>query len=373
MTQRRDVRDLGARGDGIADDTAAIQRALDGGDCIVTIPPGSYTVSAALQVASGTTIKAAPEAVIRLADNAGAHSRAFIITNADHAGGNTDISIEGGIWDGNCATNPRGEDGDMAGYTGTAINFINVRGLSIRDITVRDPESFSIRLGEVERFSVEDICFDHRITRPNQDGIHVGGFCRHGVIRNIRALTPRTTNDDMVALNADDDVERVLNLGMRRGPIGDITVEGLYAEDAYTFVRLLSVTEPIENITIAHIRGGCRFYAINMNNWRFPVGVGNIRGVRIRDLSVHKVHGSELAPHSPECPLIGIRLAVAALLIENVRREPHDDIPAPTLLIDNGLENAIHLEGAIGEVAGNGFIVAHGGFSLLTVASPAEA
>lgn len=372
MTQRRDVRDYGAIGDGITDDTAAIQRALDGGDCIVTIPPGTYTVSAALKVEFATTIKAAPDAVIRLADGAGTHAGVFLLTNADPIGGNAHIRVYGGIWDGNCAANPRGEDGDMDGYTGTAINFINVTDLAVRSITVRNPEAFSIRLGGVEDFSVEDISFDHRIIRPNQDGVHVGGFCRRGVIRNLRALTPGTTNDDMVALNADDDVERVLNLGMRRGPISDITVEGLHAEDAYTFVRLLSVTELIENITIADIRGGCRFYAINMNNWRFPVGVGNIRNVRIRNLSVHKTDGSELAPSSPECPLIGIRLAVADLRIENVRREPDDDLPAPTLRIDNGRENAIHLDGATGEATENAFTVARGGFSMLTVDAPAE-
>ena len=79
------------------------------------------------------------------------------------------------------------------------------------DLTVLNPESFSIRLGEVRHFTVENIVFDHPVIRPNQDGVHVGGFSEHGYIRNLRAATVNTTSDDMVALNADDDVQRVLN------------------------------------------------------------------------------------------------------------------------------------------------------------------
>ncbi|MFP3905170.1 MAG: glycosyl hydrolase family 28-related protein, partial [Armatimonadota bacterium] len=277
MPMQRDVKQYGAVGDGVCDDTAAIQRALDGGEGTVVIPPGRYTITSALSVSSGTTIRADEDALIRLADGAGVHAGVFLVTNDDHGGGNEDITVEGGVWDGNCANNPRGEDGDMDGYTGTAINFVNVSGLTLRNLTVRNPEGFSIRLGEVQDFRVEDIRFDNTIIRPNQDGVHVGGFSHRGVIRKLRALTPKTTNDDMVALNADDDVERVLNLGMKRGPITDIEVEGLYGDDVYTFVRLLSVDALIEEITISEVHGGCRYHAVNMGNWRFPAGVGNIR------------------------------------------------------------------------------------------------
>jgi len=338
----------------------------------VLIPPGTYTVSAALRLESRTRLEVAEGAVIRLADHAGANSGVFLLTNDDPAGGNENIHVEGGIWDGNCAHNPRGEDGDMDGYTGTAINFVNVKGLVARDLTVRNPEGFSLRLGEVEDFRVEDIRFDHTVIRPNQDGVHVGGHSSRGLIRNLRALTPRTTNDDMVALNADDDVERVLNLGMKRGPIRDIAVDGLSADDTYTFLRLLSVDQPIENITVRNVSGGCRFYAVNMNNWRFPVGVGNIRNVRMRDFSVHKMDGGELAQHAEQIPLVGIRLAADNLLIEGFRRAPTDEFASPTLVIDNGRENRVHLQGGDGRQTEDGLVVDDGGFSRLELNLPQE-
>lgn len=367
-----DVKKCGVIGDGVADDTAAIQKALTGGQRTVVIPPGTYKVTAALKVDSGTTIQADPNAIIRLADGADTNAGVFLLTNRDPAGGNAYITVEGGIWDGNNEHNPRGRDGDPNGYTGTAINFVNVRHLALRNLTIRNPEAFSIRLGQVEDFVVEDIRFDHTVIRPNQDGVHVGGFCQRGVIRKLRALTPRTTNDDMVALNADDATDRVINLGMKRGPIRDITVENLRAEDAYTFVRMLSFKELIENVTISDVSGGCRVHAINLDRWRFPAGGGNIRNVTLRNFTVRKLAGGDLAKWSNAAPLIPIQSSVHGLRIENFRREPADDLPAPTLVVDNGRQNRLSLEGATGESTGNKFVLPGGGFALLTLDFPSD-
>ena len=364
-----DVKKCGAIGDGVTDDTAAIQKALDGGQRTVSIPQGIYKISAALKVDSHTSIKADPRAIIRLADHAGVNKDVFLLTNRDLTGGNRDISISGGIWDGNSEHNPRGREGDPNGYTGSAINFVNVCYLEIHDLTVRNPEAFSIRLCRIEDFVIEDIRFDHPIIRPNQDGVHVNGYCQRGTIRKLRALTPRTPNDDMVALNADDAEDRVINIGMECGPIRDITVEDLQADDAYTFVRLLSVRQLIENITISNVSGGCRINAINIDRWRFPAGGGNIRNVTLRDFSVRKMPGGEFSNWSNSAPLILIQSAVHVLRIENFRREAADDLPGPTLFIDNGRQNNLRLEGASGEQNGNKFVLPHGGFALLAMDS----
>ena len=364
-----DVKKCGAVGDGVADDTTAIQKALDGGQRAVLIPPGIYKISAALKVDSQTLIKADPGAIIHLANHAGTDIDVFLLTNRDIAGGNADISVEGGIWDGNSRYNPRGREGDLRGYTGSAINFINVRHLEIRGMTIRNPEAFSIRICKVEDFVIEDISLDHSIIRPNQDGVHVNGFCQRGVIRNLRALTPSTPNDDMVALNADDAEDRVINLGMKCGPIRDITVENLQAEDAYTFVRLLSVNQLIENIAVSNVSGGCRVNAINLDRWRFPAGSGNISNVTLRNFSVRKMPGGEHAHWSEKAPLIPIQSAVRGLRIENFRRDPDNGLQAPTLDIDNGRKNSMQLEGASGEHDGDRFIIRHSGFSLLTLDS----
>ncbi len=331
------VADFGATGNGQQDDAPAIQKALDSGAALVLIPPGTYRIGRTLRIGSGTTLKADPRAVLRLADGAGNHVSVFLLTNRNPGNGNAQITVEGGVWDGNNQHNPRGKDGDFFGYTGTAINFVNVKHLTVRKLTVRNPEAFSLRLGEVEDFLVEDVVLEHPLLRPNQDGVHVGGFSQRGVIRRIQAVTPDTPNDDMVAINADDDVERVLNLGMRRGPIRDILVEDLQASGAYTFVRILSKESLIENITVRRVTGGCRYYAVNLNQWRFPTGSGNIRNVRLEQFHVTKTLYKEWAPS-----LIHVTLNVRDLLIRDFRRG-HDpqSAAAATLIVRNGCDNRV--------------------------------
>lgn len=329
------VADCGAIGDGKHDDAPAIQKALDSGSAIVIIPPGVYRVNQALRIGSGTTLKVDPKAVIRLADDAGNHASVFILTNRNPGNGNANITVEGGIWDGNNEHNRRGKDGDLFAYTGVAINFVNVKHLVLRNLTVKNPDSFSIRVGEVEDFLVEDITLDHPVIRPNQDGIHVGGYSQRGIIRRVKGVTPNTPADDMIAINADDDVERVLNLGMRRGPIRDILVEDIEADNAYNFVRILSTTSTIDGITVRRVAGSCSHYAVNINEWRFPAGSGDIRNVLLEHFNVSKTAGQTT-------PLIDIALKVRNLQISDFVRT--DSVSVPTLRLRNGLNNLIRLD-----------------------------
>ena len=338
------VRQLGAAGDGIKDDTPALQKALEGGHRTVVIPAGTYIVSATLKIDSQTTIKADPRAIVRLADHAGRNVNVFVLANRDTANGNSDISVEGGIWDGNNEHNARGGWGDPNAYTGAAINFVHVRRLALHKVTVRNPDAYSIRLCVVEDFVLEDISFEHTVIRKNQDGIHVGGFCKQGVIRNVCVLTPHTTNDDMVALNADDVLKYPTNLGMKCGPIRDITVDNLHADEVWTFVRLLSWKEPIENITISNVSGGCRVHAINLIQTASKPGCGNIRNVTLRNFNVHK-EADSANPRFSGAVMIPIQSAAGGLRIENFHRDPADKLPGPTFTLDNGQQNHVRLVG----------------------------
>jgi hypothetical protein len=343
-----DVKQYGATGDGVADDTLAMQTALNGGRRTVVIPAGTYKISNTLKLDSGTTIRADPKAIVRLADHAGNDVGLFLLTNRDFAAGNTDITVDGGIWDGNNEHNARGEPDRMPCYTGVALNFVNVRHLTLRNLTVRNPDAYAIRACKLSDFTMENIGFDFRVTRPNQDGVHLNGFCARGVIRNLRALSRYATNDDMVALNADDGsgAEYVFQQGMVSGPIRDILVERLRAESAFTFVRLLSHRELIENVTIRDVVGGCRFYAVNMDRWRFPAGGGNIRNVTLRDFTIRKMPDNFSKQARPgERPLIHIQSAVQGFRIENFHRQPDDEQTARSLVVDNGQPNQLRLEG----------------------------
>ena len=365
--------------DGLRDAAPVLQSALD--QCgEISIPGGTYLLGATLKVHSDTSITAAPDAVFRLADGVGTHCRNFMITNTNPGNGNANISLCGGLWDGNNAGNPRGadpeggyfsapldtQDRDPFAYTGVAINFTNVRNLTVRDLTVHNPESFFVRVGEVSDFHIENITLSADKLRPNQDGLHVGGFCERGVIRGIRASGAGVPNDDMIALNADDDVERQLNLGMRRGPIRNILVEDVEAEDAYTFIRLLSVEHAIEDITIRGLRGGCRVHGINLNNWRFPKGVGAIRRIRFEDIELAKTRVADSAP-----ALVKISLGVDDVQLGQLHRGAATLPEVKTLVIDNNQDLEMALDGQIRAVSSvAGVILAEGDISCLRLNKP---
>jgi len=337
------VRDFGAQGAGLNDDGLAIQKALDSGQTPITIPEGVYKIGRALQIGSNTTLRVHPQAHLFLADKAGIDQNSFLLTNKNHRRGNENIWIEGGIWDGNNRHNPRGPD-KPASYTGILINFTRVTGLTIRSFTVRNPESYYIRLSQVHHFKIENINFEATHLRPNQDGIHVGGCCEDGVIRNLRALGKGVTGDDLVALSADDANHRAQNLGKQNGPIRRVCIENLAAQDCHTFVRLLSVYSPLEDVIIEGIYGGCSVSALNLDACRecrvplfdsadpqFQDGVGHISRVVIRDVNVHK--SSSLNPKA----LLDLRTRVRDFEVINFNRDSGRDAnpQAPTVLISD--------------------------------------
>lgn len=346
------VQEFGTFGDGINDDSKAIQAALDANEGSVEIPEGVYKISTTLRIRSNTQLLVHPLAHLFLADGAGVNSQTFLLTNQNHDEGNHNIHIEGGVWDGNNLNNPRGPD-KPGSYTGALLNFINVENLSIQHLTVQDAEAYFIRLGEVNDFLVADIRFEAPNLRPNQDGVHIGGFSENGVIRNLVGVGS-STNDDLVALNADDALNRAQNLDLRCGPIRNIQVENLKAESCHSFVRLLSVHSPITNINIENIEGGCRCMALNLDGCRecrvqlfdpldpeYQDGVGDVSHVRINNLHVHKSASSD------DTPLINIQTNVQDFTIENFHRDTQNDVnpTAPTFHLSDCKASRMILDG----------------------------
>ena len=288
-----DIRQYGAVGDGIADDSAAIQAVLDGGRKEVFIPAGTYRIVRTLKVHSFTTIVADPDARLFVCGETAHGAGDFLLTNADHDFGNAAIHISGGIWDGNKSGRTNFKDPDLfnlSACTGTTLNFRNVRDLKLADLTVANSVVYFIRMCMLEGFEIRDIRFESDPIENNQDGLHFNGWVKNGVVENIRAITKGETNDDLIALNADDSMSRLENTGMVCGPIENIVFRNLYAEDCHTVIRMLSYTSPIRNIRFENIVAGCRCFAINMDGARycrtplfkdedFPEGVGCIENI----------------------------------------------------------------------------------------------
>ena len=117
------------------------------------------------------------------------------------------------------------------------------------------------------QFTVEDVTFDYNMRRGNMDGIHLNGPCRHGRVSNLKGAT----NDDMVALNADDGAMAEPD----RGPIEDIQVDGLWAENGYTAVRLLSAGSPVRRVRISNVFDTFRFNVVSFTNHKVHPGTAS--------------------------------------------------------------------------------------------------
>ncbi|MBQ8751725.1 MAG: endopolygalacturonase [Clostridia bacterium] len=286
------VWDFGARGDGVRDDYAAFQAALDSGAEEIVIPAGVYPISETLRVASHTAILADRGAKIVMQSATRRQRNQFLLSNKDVTTGNADIRIVGGVWDGNSGApeNAKSDLFDENGYSGVLLNFVNVEGLTLRDMVLANSVTYYVRLCRVHRFAIENIDFVCDRFGANQDGLHFGGDVRHGTVKNIRALSYGQTNDDMVALNADDCIERVENRDLCRNVIEDITFENIYTENCHTIIRMLSVTAPIRHIRFKNVYGGFRCYAVNADGARYcrtplfkeeeyPAGIGPIEDI----------------------------------------------------------------------------------------------
>jgi hypothetical protein len=328
----------GSRGEG-CNNEGRIQSALDSGNPLVYVPYGVYRINKGLLVSSNTRLVVHPEARIILAEGAGRQATDFLLSNRNPGTGDTNISISGGIWDGNNRHNPRGREGDGDAYTGTLINMKNVTGLELLDMRLKDSTAYFTRLTRVSRFRIERIEFQITHLTRNQDGIHCAGHCTDGDIHHISAHGTTTTGDDLVALNADDALLRSELLGAEAGPISNLRISDLSADDCHSFVRMASIWAEISNIDIRNVRGGCRNMALNADALRYcrvPLfnskdaayahGVGMLRNIRFANACVHMTGDGNKAIFCLESRMDNFRLA-------DIRRNlPHDTCPAAPLL-----------------------------------------
>lgn len=263
-------------GDGIHDDLPAIQEMMDSGVACVylPVPKNHYLISGPIRIHSNQELRLDRYTLIKLAPM----SNCVMATNADPDEWNVNITVNGGIWDMNHShqylnplhyTNP-----DMNGlklsealkasgfdpatrkcidiYTGMCFMFNSIKGMYFGNLTIVNPVVFGADFSYVEDFTIENIYFDYTEGSPklwNMDGIHIEGCCKNGVIRNLKGAC----HDDLVALTADD---------FYHGPIENIVIDGIWAENSHSAVRLLSYKSRLRNVHITNIFGTYYVYAI---------------------------------------------------------------------------------------------------------------
>lgn len=270
-------------GDGIHDDTSAIQEMIDSGVCEVDLPAPNvcYLISKPLIIPSNFKLKLPRFATIKLMDGAncfmlmsktvnkhakrlnedfGDFEKAFWWYcnefSTDKEDACHDFEIEGGIWDFNNLNqdpNPiQTHKFDDRRFVGNIMLFYNVRNFKLSNLTLKDPTNFAVTLDTASYFTVENITFDFNFGNPyalNMDGIHLNGNCHYGVIKNLKGAC----YDDLIALNAHEGTG---------GDITNILVDGIFAENCHSAVRLLTVRDKVQNIKISNVYGTFYQYCV---------------------------------------------------------------------------------------------------------------
>lgn len=324
-------------GNGVADDTPAIQALLDLKEPLVYLPAPkkNYLINKSLRIHSGQTLKLDPTTVIRLADNA----NDYMLTNADLDSGNRNIFISGGIWDGNNrgvnhAKGPRNGKHPRDFFIGSLFMLMYVENLCIENLTVKDPEKFGIHLGACRRFTVKQITFDYNAAEANMDGVHLQGGCSDGRITDLKG----NTYDDMVALNSDDGEYWEIT----KGQITDIQIDGLWADNCFRAVRFLSTGTPVKRISISNIFGSYYTNTIAFTHWRMVADNPRFEDISISNVYTAKVTDPELLAKLKRNPdnygIIGIegQLIFNNLTLTNIFRTEYLSGAAPTIHIQQG-------------------------------------
>ena len=142
-----------------------------------------------------------------------------------HEGFDTDLSVDGGIWDGGLQETD-GEDkrlvtGLMPECKGalSIMIFINAENLVIKNAEFQNGGiNYAVQLGNVRRFRISDLTF----IRYGRDGVHINGPSSYGEVCDLYG---EDMGDDVVALNAWDWDTSAITFG---------TIEKMYVHDNRT-------------------------------------------------------------------------------------------------------------------------------------------
>ena len=216
----------------------------------------------------------------------------------------TDIRIEGGIWTTLAVTcaesngNARGASSKQNAAFGThgVILMQNVRGVSVKNVTIRQSRPFGVHLANAHEFTVENITLEeHR-----RDGVHVNGPASDGLIRGVRG----DPHDDNVALNAWE----WKNYAPSYGPIERIVIEDVTGApdgvSAANAIRLLAGVKrfddgttldcPIHDITLRHITDIRDFKLYDQPNLELgrtndsSAGIGSLKNIVFENLTFNR-------------------------------------------------------------------------------------
>lgn len=247
-----DVKAFGAVGDGVADDTAAVQAAIDDaaaqGGGLVLVPVGTYLVSGALTLKAGVRLQGAPGST-RPVLRVGGASRSTWLQTAVAAG---DVTVDG-------------LEFDLAGLiTSYALQVqTGARRFTMRDCTVRDAAPTALAMVE---------------TRDDVDGVTIDGCDFTGLLTGVRLnLGPRNVTIARCTFRVWRD-RAIWLLGGTSTACSDVLIEGNLIEGD-SFTDASDVRQPVQisgSDTALHERVRIKGNTVkgNGHSWTNPVDFG---------------------------------------------------------------------------------------------------
>ena len=263
------VRDYGAKGDGVADDTAAIQRTIEecskSGGGRVVVPKGvymSYTLSllsnVEFHIEDGAVVRGgivgekypdfAPTTLWRPERSPRFNRKAFFYTV-----GATNVALTGrGTIDGNSEPFHRWSKESQrfvrishTNLTGRCVFFVACRGVRVEDVLISRPTGWSTWFLDCDDLRIKRLRVDCDRRFMNGDGIHLGG-CRDVVITDCNI----ESEDDALILRAHQEAMAVPR------PLERVLVSNcVFRAQRPCGIRLgWSGDAPIKDVLVTHCR-----------------------------------------------------------------------------------------------------------------------
>jgi len=278
------VRNHGAVGDGVTDDTASLSAAAlacrDAGGGILHVPPGDY-LTGIFEIFSGTTLQLDRGARLLGSPQFDAHRFGDAIGGLLFARDAHDITVQGeGTIDGNGAgffheneihlpsadydtavtlqgaafgtTDPVHGPLKPKARPGNLIVFAGCRNVRLEGIRITGASYWTLHLADCEDVVIRALRIENDPRHPNNDGIHLT-TCRRALIEDCVIHT----GDDSIALTGfkNHNGEKEISLGLRDRPgvCGDITIRRCDLTSRSSGIRIGYGHNPVRGVIIEDI------------------------------------------------------------------------------------------------------------------------
>ncbi len=234
--------DFGAIGDGVANDTAAIQAAVNAstGNTLY-IPAGTYLVSSEIFLVSNITLAGeGPGTIIKIANGSyAAGTRIFTATEFGGDGGKNNITIQDITFDGN--------KGNIGTARSPIITYFKGSNFSVIGCTFQNCEGICLNLSTItENVKIENVKFINCGGAPDNSD----GYRKQAIAFSNSTGGSATRTRSVLITNCIFDSQGLDCISL--GNCDDVIVSGNTAKDSYSFAYTVANPFNCTNVTISN-------------------------------------------------------------------------------------------------------------------------